>query len=399
MPVTWTSSERVLDRPQPLRVAIVADLAEERWPSMDLVADMLMTHLADRTGAGDDMHVELLRPSFARSARGSRAPGSFERYRHRFWSYPRWLRTRASSFDLFHVVDHSYAHVVHELPAARTLVTCHDVDAFLPIVEPRRASTRLPGWLTRRVLSGMQKAAHVCCVTRATRDELRRYGLVTDERLSVVHNGVHPELTPLGNPDADRAIADLVGPIGRHFDLLHVGSTIARKRIDVLLGVFAAVRAVEPRARLLKAGGALTDAQRALARDLGLEPHIVQLPFLPTRRLAALYRRAGVVLVTAEREGFGLPVIEALACGAPVVATDLPVLREVGGDAVAYCTLDRPEQWRDAVLALARETHLERSLRVAASVRRAAGFSWRDAAEATRILYGAVAQRTQEVGS
>lgn len=376
----------MLDRPLPLRVAIVADLAEERWPSMDLVADMLMAHLANRA-PGDNLHVELLRPSFGQPSGGPRAQGAFERYRNRFWTYPRWLKARASSFDLFHVVDHSYAHVVHELPADRTLVTCHDVDAFLPLIDPPRASTRLPSWLTRRVLSGLQKAAHVSCVSHATRDDLRRYELVPDERLSVVHNGVHPELTAQPTADAEDAIAKLAGPSGRHLDLVHVGSTIARKRIDVLLAVFAAVRQVEPRARLLKAGGALTDAQRAMARDLGLEPHIVQLPFLATTALAALYRRASAVLVTAEREGFGLPVVEALACGAPVVATDLPVLREVGGDAVAYCALDRPEQWRDVILAIARETDAERCARLSAALRRSEGFTWRRAAEATTALY------------
>ncbi len=358
---------------------------------MDLVADMLMAHLGDRLPGSDELHVELLRPSFAGPGPGARVRGSLERYRHRFWSYPRWLRARAASFDLFHVIDHSYAHVVHELPAARTLVTCHDIDAFLPIVEPARASTRLPTWLTRRVLAGLQKAAHVSCVTRATRDDLRRYALVPDDRLSVVHNGVHPSLTPHPDAEADRAIEELVGPVGRHLDLLHVGSTIARKRIDVLLHVVAAVREVEPRARLLKAGGTLTDAQRAMARDLGLEPHVVQLPFLATETLAALYRRSAAVLVTAEREGFGLPVIEALACGAPVVATDLPVLREVGGDAVVYCALDAPEAWRSAVLAIVREPQAERRARVSAAVRRASGFSWRDAAESTKALYRTLA--------
>ena len=387
--VNWTPPERAVDRLAPLRIAIVADLAEERWPSMDLVADMLVAHLGERTPSVGDVQVELLRPSF--TGGGTRTPGAFERYRHRFWSYPRWLRGHASGFDLFHVVDHSYAHVVHELPAERTLVTCHDIDAFLPIVEPARASTRLPTWLTRRVLSGMQKAAHVSCVSQATCDDLRRHGLVPEERLSVVHNGVHPALTPHPDADADRAIEHLVGPAGGHVDLLHVGSTIARKRIDVLLHVVAAVREMDPRVRLLKAGGALTDAQRAMARDLGLEPHIIQLPFLATDRLAALYRRASAVLITAEREGFGLPVIEALACGAAVIATDLPVLREVGGDAAAYCAIDRPEDWRDAVLSVVREPQAERYVRTSAAIRRAAGFSWRAAAEATKILYGALA--------
>ena len=106
-------------------------------------------------------------------------------------------------------------------------------------------------------------------------------------------------------------------------DLLHVGSTIPRKRIDVLLEVVAAVRRAEPGARLLKAGGSLTAEQERLARSLGLADAVVTLPFLTRRTLAALYRRAAVVLQPSEAEGFGLPVAEALACGVPIVASDL----------------------------------------------------------------------------
>ena len=130
-------------------------------------------------------------------------------------------------------------------------------------------------------------------------------------------------------------------------DLLHVGSTIPRKRVDLLLRIVAAVKERQPRVRLLKAGGGFTDEQRDLLRSLRLEANVVTLPFLKSAELAALYRRAALVLVTSEREGFGLPVIEAMACGTPVVATDLPVLREVGGDAAVYAALGDVDGWRN----------------------------------------------------
>ena len=77
------------------------------------------------------------------------------------------------------------------------------------------------------------------------------------------------------------------------------------------------------------------------ARSLGLADAILTLPYFDPRShrdratLAAIYRRASLVLVPSEAEGFGLPVAEALACGVPLLASDIPVLREVGGDAVA----------------------------------------------------------------
>jgi glycosyltransferase involved in cell wall biosynthesis len=100
-----------------------------------------------------------------------------------------------------------------------------------------------------------------------------------------------------------------------------------------------------------------------------LERHITVLPFLERRVLAAVYRRAAVVLQPSDREGFGLPVAEAMACGTPVVASDLEPLREVGGNVASYCPVGDVEAWTETVSALLDE---RRSDGVAWAARRAA---------------------------
>ena len=373
----------------PLRVALVADLLSERWPSMNLVADMLFAHLR-AAGSDQSMCVDLLRPTL--SNRGER----LGRYVNRFWDYSRWLRKRARDFDVFHIVDHSYAHLVHVLPAGRAVVTCHDVDAFMPLVDAQVIPTRLPKTLTRYVLSGMAKSARVTCDSLATYDEARRHNFAAADRLVVVPLGVDPALSSVPEPAADAAIDGLLGPRRTDVvDLLHVGSCIPRKRVDVLLKVLRAVRDVDPRVRLLKAGGSLTREQLALARALAVDEHIVQLPFLESRLLGALYRRAAVTLVTSEREGFGLPVVEALACGTPVVATDIPVLREVGGSAAAYAPLDDTGRWREAIIAcLAVHQDAVQSRRTGEDT--AARFSWRSCATAMATIYADVDRRASD---
>src|SRR6185437_5960576 len=92
-------------------------------------------------------------------------------------------------------------------------------------------------------------------------------------------------------------------------DLLHVGSNISRKRIDVLLATFAAVRGVLPGSRLIKVGGALTADQERRARELDVADAVRVLPFLCRATLAAVYRRAALVLQPSEAEGFGLPAV------------------------------------------------------------------------------------------
>ncbi|MGE3957912.1 MAG: glycosyltransferase [Vicinamibacterales bacterium] len=368
---------------EPIRVAIVADLLEERWPSMDLVADMVLAHLA-----GPGVMPTLVRPSMRRRP-------FLARYINRYWDYPRWLRTVAPRFDVFHVVDHSYAHLVAEVDRARTVVTCHDADAFLPIVNPALNRSRLPRAIVRRVLRGLQAAAVVACPSAATRDEMLGYGLLEPERTIVVPNGVHPAFLAAPDPDAARWADEALGASAPTLDLLHVGTCIPRKRIDRLLDVVAAVRRQVPGTRLIKAGGRLTPEQLEQAARLGLTDCIVQMPFLGTPQLAALYRRADVVITTSEREGFGLPVVEALACGAPVVATDLPVFREVGGDAVRFVPMDDTAAWCHEVLAAAdaQRDPQARSAAVAARSARAALFSWPGHAEAMRSVYARLAGR------
>jgi glycosyltransferase involved in cell wall biosynthesis len=226
--------------------------------------------------------------------------------------------------------------------------------------------------MTRRILSGFRQAAHVACDSAATYDEIRKFDLLSAARLSVVPLGVHPSCTPEPDAVADSAAASLLngftGPA-----LLNVGSTIPRKRIDLLLRIFAAVHAQRPDVRLIRVGGPLTPRQRQLAQELHLDGLILELPFLDRAVLAAIYRRSTLVLQPSDAEGFGLPVAEAMACGTPVVASDLPVLREVGGEAARYCPPGAESIWSSEVLSLLDSSPA--SLRTV-SLAQATHFSW-----------------------
>ena len=135
------------------------------------------------------------------------------------------------------------------------------------------------------------------------------------------------------DPSADAQADALLGPREGFVDLLHVGSTVPRKRLDMVLRISAAVRSRIAGVRLVRVGGPLTPEQREEAARLGMSDRLVELPFLDRDVLAAVYRRAALVLIPSDREGFGLPAVEATACGTPVIASDIPAIVEVGGDA------------------------------------------------------------------
>lgn len=389
-----------------LRVAVLADLVEEGWPSMDLVADMLVDRLQREHGG--TVAATLVRPPL--SARATRLPlagrtgpaFTVDRFTSRLWDYPRHVRGIAESADVFHIVDHSYGHLVHELPAARVLVTCHDLDAFRSVLEPHGERRSPPfRWMAQRILDGVLKAGHVACDSESTRDALISRGGMDPLRTSVVHNGPHPSCSPEPEPAADVDAARVLGPAAGGPFLLHVGSTIARKRIDILLRVFAGVRRTHPGVRLVRVGGPLTGGQQALARDLGVDGAIVVLPFLDRNTLAAVYRRSALVLLTSEREGFGLPVLEALACGTEVVASDIEALREVGGTAIDYCPPDGVNEWIKTVVERLREAGTDPAAAAArrrAGLARAAAFSWSRYAADVAALYARLAAGTAVAG-
>jgi glycosyltransferase involved in cell wall biosynthesis len=362
---------------------------------------MLLRELSERRRAR--VSACLLRPRFVRRFSRTGVGGgkshlfNADRVLNRFVDYPRFLRERRNQFDLFHIVDHTYAHLADVVGAERCVVTCHDLDAFRPVIEPNNnGRSWFMAKMARRILDGFSRAAAIACDSAATRHDVLRHQLARSERLSVNPNGASEVFTARHDPCVDAEVRRLLGaPERDRVEVLHVGSTIPRKRIDVLLRVFDALRRILPTARLLRVGGAFTPAQRELMNRLALpSDSVAVLPFLSSEVLPAVYRRAAILVLTSESEGFGLPVIEALVCGTPVVLSDIPVLREVGGPAAAYCPVADNGQWTDTILGMLRErrecprTWAERS---AAGTSWAGQFTWSRYADRAAQLYQKIA--------
>lgn len=376
----------------PLRIGVCPDFREERWPSMDRVADELLRRLA----ADPRVQARSICPAFRRRASrvvNRRLAANLDRGLNRLLDYPAHVRRLAGSFDVFHVIDHSYAQLVHRLPADRTIVTCHDLDTFRSVLQPGSEPRSLPfRQMTRHIMSGLAQAALVTCDTGAVRRELIATGLVRPERAVVVPMGVDAVFSSRPDGEADAAVGRLLAPFptAGTLDLLHVGSVVSRKRIDLLIEVFAALTRTMAGVRLVRVGGPFTTDQQRQAETLGVGHRILVVPPLDDRTLAALYRHAALTLLPSDREGFGLPVIESLACGTPVVATDLDVLREVGGATVEYCPAGDVQAWAGSVRRLLEERSASPrawTLRQVAGSEWAARYAWSRFAERMTALY------------
>jgi glycosyltransferase involved in cell wall biosynthesis len=339
-------------------LTVLPDFREEGWHSMDLCADMLVRH------APSDTHFEVCQPAYQKRfgwLTGKRCE-NFDRWRNRWRVYPRFLKKLPPRDGFYHLVDHSYSHLLHYLPEGKVGVYCHDLDAFRSVLQPDQEPR--PAWYRKmmgRVFEGFKKARIVFCNTHSTRNSVLSLGIWNDSEVIHAPLGVAEEFIPTGNHEP-----------GDY--LLHVGSCIPRKRIDLLLQVVAAVRKQIPAIRLIQAGGQFTSEQQALVGQLGLASVVEQRRGLSRLDLAKLYRGAKMLLVTSDAEGFGLPVIEALACGTTVLASDIPTLREAGGDGARYVSPGIVEEWSICVQEIWAQPILAPSFEKKAA--QAAKYSW-----------------------
>jgi glycosyltransferase involved in cell wall biosynthesis len=257
-------------------------------------------------------------------------------------------------------------------PTRRPLViTVHDVAAIVhPNLHPAHQ-----GGLVQLVVAALPRAAAVVAVSRATADDLLELG-VDSERLFVAPLG----LTSL--PEAEPLPAETPAP-GTY--LLTVGETSPRKGYDVML---QALSQVDPGPSLVIAGPPAGDETRlqALVSGLGLEARVVRLRSVSDGELASLYQGAVALCFPSIAEGFGLPVLEAMAAGLPVIASALPIIRELAVDAAVFVERRDPALWAQAIRSLMSEP-ATRSELAKAGRERARAFSWETTAAITEEAY------------
>ena len=273
-------------------------------------------------------------------------------------------------------VVHNTFYLPHGLagyPGARRVVTIHDM---IPELLPRTRRRLDLMTLKRRYV---ERADHVICVSTSTRQDLvRTFGAFPAE-ISVIPNGVDPVFTP-GAP----AIPELPDRY-----VLFVGHRGQYKDGDVLLQAFATIAPSMPEVDLVfVGGGSLTRSELSRINALGLGGRVHQYA-LRDAQMPGAYGNAMVFVFPSRFEGFGLPAVEAMACGTATLLAEGTSLPEVGGSAAAYF---RPADPRDCAAQLVALLHDpdERERLGRAGVERARLFSWRSCAAATAEVYRGV---------
>ena len=232
-------------------------------------------------------------------------------------------------------VHHGPHYTMPERTTVPTVVTVHDLSFFEAPQWHQRSKVLL---FRRAIARAAHRAAAVVCPSRVTADELARWCRVGTEVFVAPHGVDTSRFRPdEPGPGSDRAVlaaVDLRLVDGRPY-LLFVGTLEPRKDVPTLIGAFAQVAGRHPDALLVLAGGdgwGVATVEQAIERS-GVASRVVRTGYVPDGTVPALLRSATAVVYPALYEGFGLPALEALACGVPLVTTTGTAMEEVAGNA------------------------------------------------------------------
>lgn len=267
-------------------------------------------------------------------------------------------------------------------PATYSL-TCHDL---IPLMMHRRYLPRLPGW--RRAYAAMERKRYerprrILAVSHATKHDLCTELGTDPERVDVVWHGVdHSRFHARPTPDDAHHVGKLLGDGAPY--VFYLGAGDPRKDLGTLVRAFARSR-IRREARLVIAGHLGVKRTRELlstSAKLGVSDRVVLTGFVPDELVPSLYRCARVHVFTSGYEGFGLPVLEAFACGTPTITSAGSSLEEVAGDAALVV----PVGEQDALIVALESLFFDEAQRTelrAKGLARAQRFTWRACAQET----------------
>lgn len=283
--------------------------------------------------------------------------------------------------------------LVNVLPLATRLpgvVTVHDL-SFVRTPEVLPPLKR--AYLTQLCAASVRRARRVIAVSRQTADDLVACFDVAQEKVRVVPNGVSAEFQP-GEAAAIARFRRSKGLPDRF--VLYVGTLEPRKNVDGLVRAYARWRQAHPEqgdVKLVLGGGKgwYYDAIFRTVADAGLADHVLFPGFIPAAELPQWYQAADLFVYPSQFEGFGLPVLEAMACGAPVICSRTGSLLEVAGDA-ALTVLPGDETTLAAAITLLLSQPALAAELTRRGLRQAQRFSWRRCAQQTLAVYDEAAR-------
>ncbi|MBD2445785.1 glycosyltransferase family 4 protein [Nostoc sp. FACHB-152] len=354
-------------------------------PSMDIYADNLVAGLRSVRPEWTITELEP-KPWNSPDKLWLKGPG-FRKYYECFWRYPREVSQHQA--DIFHIIDGTDGHIARWLrnSGKLTVVTCHDLVQFVYpdslIGESRFPAFSLAVW--QQSVRGMCQANHIISVSSNTAKDVQKFLPITPENISVVLNGIDPQFRILPK-DSSANFRQKYAVSPETLCLLNVGATSPRKNILTVLKVLATLSMKGISASLWKVGGEFKDEHKDFIEKHNLQQKIIHFIKPDKDTLEQIYNAADMLLAPSLYEGFGLTILEAMACGLPVVTSNTSSLPEVAGDAAC---LVNPTDVEEIVMKVCqiKQNADHRSQLIEKGLERVKQFSWKNTSEQVAKVY------------
>jgi len=274
-------------------------------------------------------------------------------------------------------VYHSFTPSVPQTSLCPVVQTVHDLSYELDPAVRRLPESRRYRYLTS---NGVRSATRIIAVSSQTKSDIASVYRVEPDKIDVVYNGINPAYTPEPDPRTRAALRALY-PVARPY-VLAVGSDIPRRNYARMLAAMNLVWQQGHKVNLVLAGRnewKQTPIYKQ-ATEMGVIGKLVFIPGPTDLELAQLYRDALMACCASSFEGFGLSVLESMACGTPAACSDMRSLREVADDSAVYFPHDDPETMGQSIAGLVEDAEYRRQLRYR-GLARAARFTWERSAE------------------
>jgi glycosyltransferase involved in cell wall biosynthesis len=300
------------------------------------------------------------------------------------------LKARADRVDILHV-----QYVAPPVHGGQLVVSVHDLSF---IRTPHFFSTGQRMYLKTLVPPSLKKAGRIITISEYSKRDIQDWYPGAAAKIHVTPLAAASRFKPEGDRRRRKAALDRLGFSGPY--LLYVGRLDPRKNLAALIQAFAEVKKKGriPHRLVIAGGNGRPPAPlREAVRTAGLGNRVVFPGFVPDELLPAVYSQAEVFICPSLYEGFGLPVLEAMACGCPVVCAGTSALPEIAGSAGLLVDPLRPGGWSEAILKLLADKALREKMRKS-GLRQSKKFSWEDTARKTLAVYEAAVGRSTENG-
>lgn len=348
-----------------MHIILIGNYAPDKQQSMERFAQMLANGFSK-----EGHHATIWRPVvllgklFKSTTTG---PGKWMGYIDKWILFPFILHWRLlhKKYRLgnvhFHVCDHSNSWYLKQLPVDRTVITCHDVLAIRGALgyEDAGVSASMTGKILQNwILNNLTDAHKLAAVSYTTYQQLcaldNKNPKIHTKNWRVVYNAFNADFRPVLKEEAD-SLVNKAGIDSRTPYLLHVGSGLRRKNRKLLIDMLM-ILGNKWSGNICFAGEALEEELTTYIGKLGLKNRVISVVNPDHTTLVALYSTCAAFVFPSLSEGFGWPVIEAQACGAPVLASSHNPLPEVSGGAALHVNPAKPDDFANAFLTLQNST-------------------------------------------